>query len=97
MERAALKPRKLQEVGHQFVHRHDDVVAAFEELARHSGVVNVAHEDQVEVAAQPGQRRSQLVGDRGDEPRALDVLDTQPLQFLHGPSSSEMSARAVPA
>ena len=79
------------------------VAAALEELALDGRVVDVAGEDQLEVPAEAGQRRAQLVGDRRHEPVALGVPRAQQFELalggeLVGDSASATAAcRARPA
>ena len=83
-EAARLEPRQLQQVAHQLVHGRDDVAAALQELVLDVRVVDVARQDQLEVAAETGQRRSQLVRNGGDESSPLDVLRAQHLELALG-------------
>ena len=76
-EAARLEPAHLEEVADEGRHPLDDPPAALDELVPDLGVVDGAAGEQVEVAAEAGQRRPQLVGHDGDEPLALALARPQ--------------------
>ncbi len=76
-QRPGLEAGDLQQVADELAHRADDRAAPLEELAFDGRVVDLATEDQLEIAAQAGQRRSQLVGHGRDEGRSFDVAGSQ--------------------
>ena len=69
VDRPRLQPRQLQQVADEVGHRADDRAAPLEEVVLDLRIEDLAAEDQLEVAAQPRERRPQLVGDGRDERR----------------------------
>ena len=98
VDRPRLQARQLQQVADEVRHRADDRPAPLEEVVLDRRIEDLAAEDQLEVAAQPGERRPQLVGDGRDEGGPLGVAGAERRRARARAASWFVTrARATPA
>src|SRR5439155_10734014 len=69
VHRPGFESRQLEQVADEVAHRRHDRPAPLEEVALDLGIEDLAAKDQLEITAQPGERRPELVGDGRDERR----------------------------
>jgi len=78
VDRPGLESRELEQVADEVGHRGRDRPAALQEVALGRGVRHLVAEDELEIATDPGEGRSELVSDGRHERRPLDVPRPQP-------------------
>ena len=90
-----LDPAQLQQVADERRHPLHDAAPSLDELAADLGIVDRSVGEQVQVAAQAGQRRAELVGDHRHEALALALagLQVAALVLVGGPAAGRGQRR----